>query len=46
MLERVEFDIAAAESQVGWEHKKRWHCGCKRERRAGCEHKRKKMMGK
>jgi hypothetical protein len=44
-LERVQFDIAAAESQAGWERKKRRHCGCKRARRAGCERERKKTMG-
>jgi hypothetical protein len=46
MLERVQFDITVAESQAGWKRKKRWRCGCGRTRRAGSEHKRKKMMGK
>jgi hypothetical protein len=36
-LERIQFDIAVAESRAGWEHKKRWHCGCERARRAGCK---------
>jgi hypothetical protein len=45
-LERVQFDIAAAESRVGWERKKQWHCGCERARSAGCERERKKTMGK
>jgi hypothetical protein len=46
MLEHVQFDIAATESQVGWKRKKQWHCRCQRARRAGCERERKKMMGK
>jgi hypothetical protein len=31
---------------VGWKRKKRWHCGCERSQRAGCERERKKTMGK
>jgi hypothetical protein len=27
-LERVQFDIAAAESWAGWKRKERWRCGC------------------
>jgi hypothetical protein len=46
MLERVQFDITAAESRVGWKRKKRWHCGCERAQRVGCERERKKTMGK
>jgi hypothetical protein len=45
-LERVKFDIAAVESRAGWERKKRWHYGCEIARRAGCERKRKKTMGR
>jgi hypothetical protein len=45
-LERVQFDIAAAESRAGWKRKKRWRCGCERAQRAGCEYERKKTMGK
>jgi hypothetical protein len=44
-LECVQFNIATAESQAGWERKKWWHCGCKRAQRAGCEPERKKLMG-
>jgi hypothetical protein len=46
MLERVQFDIAVAESQVGWNRRKRWHCRCERAQRAGCECEKKKTMGK
>jgi hypothetical protein len=45
MLERVQFDILAAESRAGWKREKRQHCGCKGAHREGCERERKKTMG-
>jgi hypothetical protein len=45
-LELLQFDIAAAGSRVGWKRKKWWRCGCERARRVGCEHERKKTVGK
>jgi hypothetical protein len=45
-LERVPFDITAAEFWVGWKRKKRWHPGCERAWRVGCERERKKTMEK
>jgi hypothetical protein len=46
MLERVQLDIATAESWVGWKRKEQWCCECGRTRRTEGMRERKKMMGK
>jgi hypothetical protein len=42
-LECVQFDIAVAESRVGWSRKRWWRCGCERARGAGCEQRRRRQ---